>query len=307
MEFTQAALKLVSDNFGVATMQYHYSDCDCASCHDRHFPCQDADCAYCTTVRNIQWKYSNDYWNPRSFDLNDLLPYSVYESWADDKEFDQDDLIMVKCSNYWCKNRISKQFGYDHDGYCKEHYAEYKESQYDEYNDDYEDDDSDSDYEDRTFGDWDHKMGEILNPRDYSHTTECWIAPNGNLHYVPLYVNHSIGHYETAQLLGLGSTDGAERRGYIHVSTYYSSRNAFHYVPSNASESQIESSMLLCDAHGWEYPEFVQEWLDQNKDNDQDADDCIHCIEIAPMQNLSPSWLCMTRKERDLWYPNSGD
>ena len=305
MEFTQAALKLVSDDFGTATMQYHYHDCDCAVCHDRHFPCENLDCAYCTTVRNIVNEYATSTWRD-PFDLNNLLPYSVYESWDDDKEFDEDDLIMRDCDRYGCDNRISKNFADDHMGYCKEHYAEYLDEQ-DSYDEDDESDDYDNDYSDRTFGNWNHTMGEILQPNQYHHTTECWIAPNGNLHYVPLYVNHSIGHWETAQELGLGSTDGAERRGYIHVSTYYSSRNAFHFVPNNASDEQVYTSQALCDAHGWDYPEFVQNWLDENADQDDDEDNTVHCIEITPMQNLSPSWLCMTRKERDLWYPLSGD
>jgi hypothetical protein len=149
-------------------------------------------------------------------------------------------------------------------------------------------------------------MGEILKPNQYHHTTEAWIAPNGDLHFVPEYNEYGIGHWETAQELGLGSTDGAERRGYIHVSTYYSTRDAFHYVPSNATEDQAYTSQLLCDAHGWDYPEFVELWLAEQESEDED-ENTVHCIEVTPMQNLSPSWLCMTRKERDQWYPLSGD
>ena len=307
INYTQNALKLISDDFGVSTMEFHYYDCTCQQCYDRHFPCDiESECPYCITVRNLLDRGRAYEWST-PFDLSTLLPYSMYESWDDDKKysnFADDELVIAHCDHYDCNNIVSRRFYDSHCGYCKEHYAEWES---DQESDDYDQDDEDSEYSDRTYGDWDHDMGEVLDVREYGHTTEAWIAPDGKLHFVPDYNTYGIGHYETAQELGLGSTDSAERKGYIHVSTYYSTRYPFHYVPSNYTDDQVNTAMLFCDAHSWDYPEFIVEWIAANQDDDCTDDSDIVCIEIKSMQNLSTSWLCMTRAERDKFYPLSGD
>ncbi len=304
-DYTQQYLNLpMRKLFGTLTQPVHYYDCTCEGCMiNRHYPCGNMDCDYCLNIGSLLNNGID--WN--SYTKDDLISYADYLNMGEsDGEYfyNSYDYVLKHCDKYGCDTRINAMDYKENHGYCAEHVDCYANDDYDNEDDDsYEDDDYDNEYHDHSDGTfrYGHTMGEVLDPSEYHETHEAWIAPSGKLHFVPSYNHHGIGHYETAQELGFSGTDGCERAGYIHVSTYYSMRYPFHYVPENVTESQYETVQLFCDANDWTYPQFLQDYLDLQKDEP------IEEITIMPMQNLSPSWLSMKRSERDKWYPLSGD
>jgi hypothetical protein len=300
--------------------QYHYHDCTCTQCQKIHFPCNDTACDYCSSVRALLY---NDAHNTISLtpDIGKILPYNEYNLLPDGYTYDTDDMVWKQCTV--CDKIYNGMLGED-GGFCStdcetigstiyctqcgdnevESYGDYcdicstiycascGENEVDEHGD-YCDS---CGIEDSLLYD----MGQVLDPDEYGNTTEAWIAPNGDLHFVPEWNRYGIGHEETACRLGFNGVHACERAGYIHVSTYYT--NYFKYVPSRYSDAQVNTTMLFCDANEWEYPTFVQEWLAEHNTEEENAE-----IKITPMQNLDPSWMRMSRNERDRFYPLSGD
>ncbi len=299
--------------------QYHYHDCTCTQCQMIHFPCDDMNCDYCNSVRSVLMDHPHKTISvdPR---VGCILPYSEYDKLPHGYTYDAKDMLWKECDG--CDiiyNGMLSKNGY-HSEECKSEYATPYCAQCGdnevEYAGDYCDTcsiiycancgentvDEHGDYCNSCAvnDSLPYDMGQVLDPDEYKYTTEAWIAPNGDLHFVPEWNRYGIGHEETAQRLGFNGVHSCERAGYIHVSTYYT--NYFKYVPSRYTDAQVNTTMLFCDANRWEYPTFVQEWLAEHNTEEENAE-----IKITPMQNLDPSWMRMSRNERDRFYPLSGD
>jgi hypothetical protein len=277
--------------------QYHYHDCTCTQCQMIHFPCDDMNCDYCSSVRALLY---NDAHNTISLtpDVGKILPYSEYNLLPDGYTYDTDDMVWKKC--VICAKIYNGMLGED-GGFCSTDCETIGSTIYCTQCGDNEVDEHGDYCNSCAVNDsLPYDMGQVLDPDEYKYTTEAWIAPNGDLHYVPEWNRYGIGHEETAYRLGFNGVHACERAGYIHVSTYYS--NYFKYVPSRYTDAQVDTTMLFCDANEWEYPTFVTEWLEEHNTEDE-------CPEftIASMQNLDPSWMRMSRNERDRFYPLSGD
>ncbi len=276
---------------------YHYSDCDCSACHAAHYPCEDETCDYCKAVRSLlsQGKVKQD--------INGgIINFAEWNAWPMDYSWADSDMIYSTCDG--CGILVN---GYHRDnfhGFCSEDCQKENQVFYclqcgsnevDNHGDicescEYADEETETDHAI-------YNMGDIVDSDDYNTVENCWIAPNGDMHYVP-YCNHQ----RTAEKLGFSGVTQAENRGWIHVSVYWSRMYRFHYIPSKPTHAQIEVVNAYCEANDLPIPEEAQikDYSNESKDLDQ-------LMESVKMQNLSPAWIKLTRKTRDQFYPLSGD
>lgn len=287
------------------TPNFHYYDCTCKQCRAIHFPCDDMACAYCDSVRQLLYNNSKLRITTTP-ELGMIVDFATWNDLPDDYTYDADDMVWKSCEGCGILyNGISVESDEGYHSYeCKAEYSTIYCASCGENEVEYDGNYCSACEREERNSDLPYMMGEVLDIEDYGNTTEAWINPNGDLHYVPEWNIYNIGHQETAHELGFSSVSAMESAGYLHVSTYYNADLPFRNEPRKITDSQMNTAMLLCDAHGWSYPDFVNEWLDAHKTESECNNEE---FTIAPMQNLSRSWLTMPRSERDKWYKLSGD
>lgn len=282
----------------------HYYDCTCKQCRAIHFPCDDMACTYCESVRYLLAQKYNTITTQDNAVRGTIIDYATWNSLSDDITYDNDDMVWkhcIGCDKIHNGIELAENNGY-HSSECENENGIPYCADCGEVEVDYDGEYCITCQQEQHNDSLPYNMGQVLDPDQYHETTEAWINPNGDLHYVPCYNVYGIGHHETAQAMGYGGTGSMESMGFLHVSTYYNESFPFRNEPRNITDAQIDTAMLLCDTHGWSYPDFIVEWLEEHNQESENS-----TLDIKPMQNLSYSWLTMPRKERDKWYPLSGD
>lgn len=141
------------------------------------------------------------------------------------------------------------------------------------------------------------RAGEIVDPSDYAGVDNAWIAPNGDLHFVPDYERcGGKSHDYTAGIMGFSGSWSMERAGYIHVSSYMGYSDIFHYVPEKPTYEQIMTSIRYCDANGLDR----QAWMLPETEETSE-------YEIKSFVFFNVYVSCMSRSIRDRFYRLSGD
>lgn len=129
----------------------------------------------------------------------------------------------------------------------------------------------------------DYKVGDIIQPCDYVDNTNAWVGRNGNMYYV-----EPCGHAELAMRWGYYDTLNCEIAGYIHISC----GNFVNYDLPSPTKSQVDTILMWCAARGKPVPQWAM--LEHE-----------HAAPVTPMSNTYMYKL--NRKQRDIFYPNSGD
>lgn len=272
---------------------YHYHDCTCKQCRAIHFPCDDMACDYCNSVRHLM--YSNPQIQISTTPLyGAIVDYNTYME-LPDVEYDYHELkydYCKGCDDLYCGVTLAQHDGY-HSEECKEAYEITEDPIYCRVCQD-QTVTSDGDLCDYCENNQEH--GYEISEDEIEYWNEFWVAPSGDIYCV----SEDYGHDHAARYMGYNNADHAESNGYIHISNGYNKIH-FVYVPHDYTDVQVNACMIICEAKEVEYPEFIQEWMDANVQTSMEV------IDYKPMQNLAPSWLRMTRSERDRFYPLSGD
>ena len=283
-----------SNQQGLAKVaMYHYVDCACTACINYHFPCDDGECGYCATVREIIGKNG-------SMPIIDAIPNGIISfshfmyTWPDDYTYCADDFIWKPCRNSTCEELTTGFERDNYDNYCSESCREACTVFYCDHCGDLQVDNEGDlcDY----CANPDLDGGYEVYSDNFDTVDESWIAPDGRLYIV---LNHE-GHDLTARLFGFKDASAAEDAGWIHQTDAYGF--SFQYIPDDFTDEQAATVVALCEAKDKKLPKVIKAWKDaQHSDLPVDVTLC------EPMQNLSPSWLAMKRIERDRFYPLSGD
>jgi len=291
------SLATIDSSFAVeyvdAPMRYHYYDCTCDTCKENHrFYCGDQTCQYCAIIGDMLV-------NGTITDPSQAISLLEFESLGD-AEITQKEMVIYRCVD--CKKRITYVEWKIQDT-CEERCATCLESAEEE-----EEEEDETFYcraceeeevsEEDDICEYCGQHGYVEDEDNWAYIQEAWIAPNGDLYYVS---SDCGGHENAARVMGFSGVDACENAGYIHLTDAYGC--SFEYVPSNYTSEQVATVMTLCEIKEWEYPEFIEEYLSRGTVQEDKAitDDSVK------MQNLNPSWLSMPRRNRDIFYPLSGD
>lgn len=271
--------------FGIVRPQYYDCELDYVNNPDMHFyRCADSNCFYCGIVSNMintiesQVPVCRSYFvygrtginNAPYTPIDQIISYTRFV-----EKFDQtDENLHVAYEDMLISN----------DNKCDD----------DDDDDEDEDEEYDNEDEENYYDDGVFSIAEIIDPNDYHMVENCWIAPNGNLHYVP-YCNHDL----TATRLGFSGTYSAERAGYIHVSVYWDRTNRFVSYPNNPTNAQKETATLFVNA--WDNTIDLPEELKFESPKDE----VVTVTTYTFWNNVNMS--CKSRSLRDRFYPLSGD
>ncbi len=236
--------------------------CRCDGCGER-------------VLRYYTNKY-NGYCSDECRDENVVVAYCT----SCDNAVDYAGDLCDTCSNlrcYSCRVRISRTTSDEYDHHCRDcyYYEEYDETGY--------------------LDDVEYTLGDIVPVHAYGYMDHCWIDRDGNARYVGY-----CKHQDTAIKMGFDGVSDAERNGWIHVSSYWSSERRFVYVPDRPTSAQFHTMRAYADAVRISYTQQLQDWVNQ-----QDA--VLTEIVIGKPYTYEVTVSCLPRRQRDLYYPLSGD
>lgn len=127
-----------------------------------------------------------------------------------------------------------------------------------------------------------YNLGDIVLVEDYDVVSNAWIAVDGTMYYVT-----TCDHDDLAHKWG-SSVDDCERKGYIHLS--YS--QFVNFETPKPTKQQVDTIMLWCSACNVPVPAWAIPLPER----------------YTNPTSISNRYLYnMTRKQRDIFYPNSGD
>lgn len=259
-----------------------------------HYPCKDADCEYCRHIglglmtRNNAWDYDA---KPQYYKLHEFVSFATFvEKYPLIHDHEDDTYSRDLPASFDCTDLLKIYWTYPQD-------EEDEEEEYDQDEEDYEYTYDDDYSEGNPHG---YAMADEVDPRHYANVDNAWIAPDGTLYYVPDFRRHGTAHYETACSLGFDGTDDCERHGYIHVSSYYSRSNRFHYWPNNPTVDQKATAMAYAEATETNIPDALV-----LQTEDEPIKDAADIAVYTFWKRVEES--CMPRSQRDRFYPLSGD
>jgi len=294
--------------------QFHYVDCDCAECYKAHYPCDDPDCDYCSSVKLLKYEFEGYGWDKHEVftgrkierSEDNIIDYRTYMEFFVDADYPLQDILWRKCEK--CDMLIHGLTSQQFSGYCSQTCMDNDTATEEEEEEEVVVDKCK--FCEQNTPSEDHKYlcdeclensehGYEIYTDDMEYYSECWIDQQGNIYSV----NEDYGgHNSAAIIIGFADEDECFESGYVKCTDTYGSS---WYSYRNITNDQADVIMEICQIKEVEYPGIVKDWINGHEiPEDFDYD---QYTESVKMQDLSPVWMSMKRSDHDRFYPLSGD